>query len=417
MPKNLFQDMVRIKRAKKEVKKLEAKPVSEPRIEKTIKIVERKKPRYKLWFVAFISLIFLFFALSFLFTRAQVAVIPKIKDVVLNENLSASKGSTDSLSFDLVVISGEEQTVLPTNKQEDVTTISEGVAVIYNVFSSSPQTLNIETRLEGSNGKIYKTKSKVVVPGKTSKPGSVEVKIMGSKAGPEYNSIPLDFKIAGFKGTAKYDKFYGRSKGDVSGGFRGKVGVVSKEEKDTATKALRTVLETKLLKKATDQIPSGFILFKNAVFLDLVNQDGPLAVSSDNTLTIKIKGTLYGILFDEKKLTQKIALNKIDKYDGSEVFIPDIRNLIFSFAGNVVPTDFNSLKNTDFNLSGNAKIVWKVDMNKLVLDLLGKKKKEFGQILSQYGNISSASLVLSPMWRMSLPEKIKDIKVIVNYPK
>ena len=47
---------------------------------------------------------------------------------------------------------------------------------------------------------------------KDGKPGSVEVGIYGSSAGPEYNSIPIDFKIFGFKNTPKYAKIYARSK-------------------------------------------------------------------------------------------------------------------------------------------------------------------------------------------------------------
>src|SRR6185436_19331087 len=103
----------------------------------------------------------------------------------------------------------------------------------YNNYSTASQNLDIDTRLEGSNGKIYKTKTKIVIPGmKDGKTGSVEVKVYASVAGPEYNSAPLDFKIFGFKGTPKYSKFYGRSKGALSGGAKGKAPALSAEEED-----------------------------------------------------------------------------------------------------------------------------------------------------------------------------------------
>jgi hypothetical protein len=58
-----------------------------------------------------------------------------------------------------------------------------------------------------------------------------------------------------------------------------------------------------------------------------------------------------------------------------------------------------------------------VDVNKFIADLLGKSKKDFTQTLAQYPNIDSATLKLSPFWKLSLPDQIKNIKVIVNYPQ
>ena len=75
------------------------------------------------------------------------------------------------------------------------------------------------------------------------------------------------------------------------------------------------------------------------------------------------------------------------------------------------------MKSINFNLSGPAKIVWKLDENKFITDLLGKLKKDFNQILSQYPNIDSATLTLSPFWKRSISDQAKKIKVIVNYPK
>ena len=50
-------------------------------------------------------------------------------------------------------------------------------------------------------------------------------------------------------------------------------------------------------------------------------------------------------------------------------------------------------------------------------DLLGKKKADFNDAMSQYSNIDSADLSISPIWALSFPDKSKDINIIVNYPK
>ena len=382
------------------------------------------KPRYSLWFVAILSIAFFLFALSFLLSSAKIVISPKIKAAVLNESLSATKDtSADNNPFDLVVISGEENKKIQGTEEKDVMLKAKGVVVLYNAFSANPQNLSINTQLSGSNGKIYKTDTKITIPGMTKNgtPSSIEVGIIAAEAGVEYNSAPLDFTILGFKGTPKYSKFYGRSKGEIKGGFTGKIGVVSPLEETRVRQELRNILQAKLLKKATDQIPSGFILFKDATFLK-INDDGvDIAPSTGNTVMVNAKGTLYGFLFNEKKLTKKIAENIIEKYDGSEVYIPNIKNLNFSLTPQAGSSDqqssFDNMQNISFNLSGPFVIVWKVDEDKFLNDILGKNKADFNQILSQYQNIDSASLTLSPFWRRSIPENKKDVQIIVNYPK
>lgn len=442
MTKRRIEDMVKPKRQKKEIiiKELKEKKKPIERIERNdrmermereeVHYAERendfvitpvkvkKRSRYMLWFVALVSIVFCFFAVSFLFSKAEITVNPKIKDITLNENLSASKDSnTDALFFNLLKISGEENRAVLVTGEKDVLVKAEGVVRIYNAFNTSPLTLNKDTKLEGSNKKIYKTQSKVIIPGKTKSgtPGSVEVKIYGAEAGSDYNSAPLDFKILSFKGTSKYTKVYGRSKGDIAGGFKGKAPDISEADKTNAINDLKTDLEAKLLKKATNQIPSGFILFKDAVFLSLDDANVPFD-AKDGNLTITLKGTLYGLLFNEKKLTKKIVEKNIEKYDGSDVYISNIKNLIFSLE-NKESVALGDVKDINFNLSGPAKIVYRLDENKFIGDLLGKSKKDFNQVLSQYPNIDSATLVLDPIWRMSIPDKSKNIKIIVNYPK
>lgn len=417
MSKNLLQDMVKVKRArtKTEMTMNTRDFYSDDEIPK----IKPKKTHYALWVVALFSIVFLFFAFSFLFSRATVTINPKIQDITINENLSAKKGGDSStLSFDLVAISGEEIKNIQTNEMKDITEQAKGVAIIYNAFSTTSQILSIDTRLEGSNGKMYKTTTRITVPGMTKdgKPGSVEVGIYASGSGPEYNSVPLDFKIFGFKGTSKYEKIYARSRGAISGGFQGKFPVVSDADKTKAVNELKNILQTKLLAKVAEQIPSGFVLFKDAVFLDTDDSSIDFTSIKDNILSVKLKGTLQGILFNENKLTQKIAEKNIEKYDGSIVYISNIRTLKFTLS-NKDGLLLADTKNIDFNLSGDAEMVWRFDTTQLVGQLLGKNKNDFNQILLQYSNIESADLVVSPIWKNSIPGDSKNIEITVTYPK
>jgi len=407
----LLQDMVKAKNSRKEA----YHKVEYPKTPIT------NRSRRSLWFVAIVSILFFLFSLSFFFANATVTVNPTIRDIELkNKSMTAVKNATaGSLSLDIVSISGEETKTLQATEKKEVSTKATGTVVLYNTFSTSPQSLSIDTRLEGSNGKIYKTSKALVIPGmnKSGKAGSVEATVYAAEAGEGYNSSPLDFKIFGFKGTPKYAKFYARSKTPLTGGFTGSSLAISDTEKAKAQEELKDSLKEKLLQKATEQIPDGFILFKDATFISIQDETFE-PTTSDTDLPITIKGTLYGILLREDELTQKIAEESITNYDESEVYIPNIKDLIFhtSVKEDLV-NNIPFVDNIEFTLSGKAQIVYRLDNEKFTRDLLKKPKDELNQVLSQYPNIASAELSLSPFWLRSLPSKSKDIKVIVNYPK
>ena len=441
MPKQFLEDMVKAKRAregsmreiKPKQKEIPAKEVREfkeyrevdvyDKVEfKTNKTPSKNKSKYFLWFVALASVLFCFFAVSLLFAKAKILVNPKIENVSLNENLSATKDSTGSgLSFDLVAIPGQESETVSATGQKNVSISATGTVVIFNSYSSASQTLNIDTKLEGSNGKVYKTQTKTVVPGmsKDGTPGQVQVGIYATAAGADYNSGPLDFTIIGFKGTPKYSKFTVRSESgtQITGGFIGVEPNVDPADETIALNTLTNTLQTSLLMKATAQIPDGYILFKNAFFLDTNNSDLTSVSNPDGTATLTLTGTLYGVILNENDLTTKIAQDNIQNYDESDVYIPNINNLVFSLVPATTATTISTAQNINFTLTGPAQIVWKLDTDKFMSDVLGQPKKDFTQILSKYPYIDSATLTISPVWKMSIPDQAKNVKVIVNYPQ
>ena len=320
----------------------------------------------------------LLFSLSFLFSKVKITINPKTAEVSLNGDFSASKDAkTSSLSFDLVVISGEQEKTIQGGEMKEVKLASTGRVILYNNFSTSSQNLDIDTRLSGSNGKIYKITTKTTIPGITSdgKPGSVEVGIYAAEPGESYDSGPLDFNIVGFKGTPKYSKFYARSKGAISGGYIGEAPVVSDLEKASASSEIRALLESKLLKKVIDQIPTGFVLYEDAILLDIGDKNIVFTPSENNTVMATLKGTLYGFIFNKEKLTKKIAEDALLEYAGEDIYIPNIKNLEFTFL-NKESVSFTNIKNINFNITGTPYFVYKVDEDKLNSDVLNKEKKE-----------------------------------------
>jgi hypothetical protein len=250
----------------------------------------------------------------------------------------------------------------------------------------------------------------------------------------------------GFKGTAKYSKFIVRSETNtqISGGFVGTAPDVAPADEAIALSNLKNTLQKNLSMKATAQIPDGYILYKDAVFLYTDDSNIASVYNTDGTATLTLSGTLYGVILNIQDLTQKIAADNIQSYDGSDVYIPNIKNLVFALAAqaglspattNISSTTatttststtsppaidtsvLSSAQNINFTLTGPAQIVWKVDTDKFLSDLLGQPKNNFSQILSKYPNIDSATLTIIPVWKMSIPDQSKNVKVIVNYPQ
>src|SRR3989338_4104085 len=142
MQKNLLQDMIRIKSASKRGGQrvlLAPAKVSKFLPGSSFQRDETETPkqprRYKLWLVAVISLVFFIFALSYMFLKVTVTVNPKVRNMALHENLSASKdASSDTLPFELIIISGEESKVVQDTKTKDVIEKAKGTVLIYNNF-------------------------------------------------------------------------------------------------------------------------------------------------------------------------------------------------------------------------------------------------------------------------------------------
>jgi hypothetical protein len=423
MSKNILQDIVKKDTRRTEInqKKIiysDIKNNFSPSVNTTNLKIEKNKSFNSLWVVVLISIVFLFFGISFLFTKAIVIVEPKTKDFALDKAFFAKKGTSDEgLSYDLVVLSGEEKREVAGGEEKDYLEYAKGSVLIYNSFSSNPQSLAANSKLLGSNGKIYKTKTKVLIPGmsKTKLPGKIGVEIVGLEAGEEYNSSPIDFNILGFKDTTKYTKFNVRSVGEITGGLKGKSRQISEVEKEKIKGELKDSLLVKLFNQAKEQTPPNFILFKDANFLNLEDLS-VIPSTTEGNFVLSIKGTFNGILLNREKLTKEIINISQDKDDDKNVYVLNIDNLVFSNTNKDLAV-FDETGSISFSLLGNVKIVWNIDEAKLKSDFIGKNKKDFNQTLSQYLNINSANLVIKPFWENSFPSKDSKIQIIVNYPK
>lgn len=377
---------------------------------------EGHKSKKGIWVVTIAALVGLFIAVSFVFKGATITVTPKSQHISVDDAFTAKSGGSDTdLTFDVVEIKEEISTDINTTETKEVSRKATGKVTLFNK-SSSAQALKIETRLETKDGKIFKTDKAITVPAaKTisgkSTPGQIEVSVTADIAGEEYNIGPSDFVIFGFKGTSKAGLFSGQSKQSMTGGFKGMEANIAEEDRVKIKAQLTEQLKSSLMTKAIAQVPAEFIYYDDGVFF--TPSDSLLVSKVDGKVKATLQGTLLVVLFNEGKFSRYLAKEFVTDYDNSDITLQGIKAMQFSIK-NKDQINPKEAKDISFSLSGEADVVWSVDVDALRDALVGKKKKEFSSVLSTMPAIESAEVSLNPIWMSTFPTDKKDISVKLN---
>jgi hypothetical protein len=381
-----------------------------------------KRSKKVLYFSVGILVIALVFGISALFKSADIKITPKNEIVSVNEAFKAQKDTSTNggLVYQIVTTTKDVEKTVPASEETNVEKKATGRIVIYNNYSSEPQKLIATTRFETPEGLVYRTKTDVVVPGIQTKEGksvagSVEVMVEADKPGPSYNIGLKDFTIAGFKGTPKYTKMYGRSKTEMTGGFSGMQKVVSEETLSAVDKELEDSLKSSLAKDIISQIPENFVLYESSVSYDLesTNQAGSPSSGSNATSSVilKKKGSVSAVIFDKGSLSRVIIAKVLPNVVDDIIKITNLSSLSFEVSPD---SQFDPSTSTllNFNIKGDAKLVWVFDENKLKTELLGISKKNAITVISMYDTIKEAKIETHPFWNQTIPQDPKEVKLV-----
>lgn len=359
----------------------------------------------------------LFVTTSLVFAGATVIVTPRTAPLTVDGTFSAHKNSGfGELSFETMTFSREKSKEVPSAGEEHVESKASGRIVVYNNFSGSAQKLVANTRFETPSGLIFRIKDAAIIPGQkkqgtTVTPGSLEVTVYADAVGEKYNIDLNDFVLPGFKGKTQYSSIYARSKTPMSGGFSGTRKVAKAEDIAAAHASLEESLRQQLMGEAGAEIPEGFVLFPQGSFLSFANTSPPEDTEQKKErVTITVRGTFTGIIFEEKMLAHYLAQQSISDYDGAEVILHAPESLTFALLSKetMVPS---ALTNITFTLKGITTLIWSFDENRLREDLAGKYKKITPGIFSAYPGIKTARVIVRPFWKTQLPEKAADIRL------
>ena len=388
----------------------------------------RKKKRGKSLFIvagAVVVVAVAAYASSSFFARATFIVTPVEIPLSVNTTMVATGTTTPGyMTYKMISASASDSATVPAVSGPSVSVKATGKVTLYNAYSTATQRLIAGTRLGNDTGLVYRLAGSVVVPGYTVSngvklPGSVSADIVADQPGQSYDisgsDAVSDLRVIAWKGTARYDGFYGRLASDIVGGWLGPKETVDPSVLASTTASLESAIASKLVPELGAQVPDGYILYPGA---EMQSYSGPVVSGvATSTATVTESGILYAALFKESDLVNKLSgTSTAASFQPYAYTTPGLDSLSFTITN---PSDFSPAKSNILiaKMTGNMKLVGTVPVDKLKAKLAGLSLGETAAILRSYSpviDVEQSSGELFPAWISSVPSDVGRISVVLK---
>lgn len=416
----------------KEPRKIKYDGITDREIDEELFKPDRSHSKFKIAAASVFFILVLLFVSFSLMNSAVVTITAKSEEVNINTLLDVSlisNSTNEVLGYREIELDKEVSIEVTADKEEFVENSASGTIIVYNNYSSTPQRLIRQTRFESPEGKIYRIRDSIEIPGYTEKagertPGSIEVLVYADEAGDDYNINESSFTIPGFKGQPQFELFSAETNTPISGGFSGVRKIVDDDDLNIAKSELKKDLTESLIDELNNQITEDFIaVYDNDSFIYFdVNQEES---KDSEKVTLKMSGSINAKLFNTNELSQKVAMQEIQNFDtlSDQVLIKNIREVDIEYVNKTKDTEASESdddsKESDneydqIKLSGNARFVWQNNEEEIKLLLLGLNKKEISGVFAGIKGVSSANAKIKPFWSQDFPNKASKIKIEIS---
>lgn len=383
----------------------------------------KKKKGNKAMLVGIGIVCFIILGLTFCFTlsKAEIVIKPRTELMQFQTELNLDKNAafidleSSKIPAQLFQVEREEEKEFSATQEKDVREKAKGIITVYNQYSSAPQTLVKSTRFVSENGKLFRTTQTIVIPGAKVEEGqiissTIDVEVEAAEPGKGYNIEPSSFTIPGFKGTAKYTGFYGKSSGPMTGGAIGKVRVVSADDIHGAKDILAVELKQKAEKELEKRIPVDLKILRDTTLVEVVESSSSVeADQAAEKFTVKVRVAAKILGFDENDAISLINDNLKGKISENKVIVPDTIEIDYTI------TAINLEKGIAKLVCGvKENIARKIDIEEIKQALAGKKEIEVRQYLTSRSEIESAKVIFWPFWVKKIPSNENKIKITID---
>lgn len=381
------------------------------------RIIFSPKKKFIFLIIVFILVFFGGFLSYFQLQKAEIKINPETqplglqKTIIVDLNVKNADLSLQTIPGKLISNEFPLSQEFPSSGKSQKK--AEGVIRVYNAHSSAAQVFLTGTRFVSAGGKLFKTLSKVIIPGGRDvkgklEPGFIDIKAIADQPGKDYNIGPSTFSIPGFAGTPKYTTFYAKSFSPMAGG--GEQPAVTEEDLQSAEKNLTE----KALQESKDAL-------KNQISSDMVFLDETLSreiteASSDakagqelSVFNFRVNVKSQNLLFKRSDLENLIKDSIISQVPADKKLLPESTKINFKRES----IDFQSGKLV-LNVKIEAKIYSEIETDSLKKAILGKSLAEAQILLKNQLQIKDFKINLWPFWVKKVPENIKRIKININ---
>lgn len=351
-------------------------------------------------------------SLPIVFSDTTLQVTPVVTKAAFDNatfTASAKGAEATGLMYDSVVWSNTASKTLEPTDRKVVEEKASGMITVYNNYTTQPQRLIKNTRFETSDGRVYRVRESINIPGKTSAgPGSLDITVYADEAGDRYNvEAGASLTLPGLKTIPDmYTGIYAKTKSALAGGFSGERAVVSDEAKTAAVTELKAELEKQAGEEIKGRLPENAVYFKGGVFTTFAD---PIEKEVEGKVQVDLTANTKVVTFDATQFANTIAVGVVGNPSSGDARISKPEDLTVDVTFDADTED--ALGTAKLVVNGNADFIWLFDEETLKKDLAGKNREALRTILNGYPSIKSAAAIVRPFWRSSFPSNTHDFTI------
>lgn len=350
--------------------------------------------------------------------KAEIKIVAKkavweYHDSILTDKTAAINAKTGTVPNQVFTQKKNAELKFPATSRKQISRKASGTLTVYNSYSSEAQSLVANTRFVTPDGKVFRLEEKLIVPGAKIQsgkivPSSIETKVAADQPGPDYNIGPVSvLTIPGFKGTPKYQGFYGELKSATTGGFVGEAAYPTDSDIATAKKKLLETLKSSALVDLQSQVPKEFKVLEDAVQFAIISQTVKTETDEQGQFSIFGEGQGTVLAFREEDVLG-VLRQKAMEAQGSDF---EIRETELQYG--LVRIDAKAGK-MSFLVDFKAHLRRIVDTAALLDQITGKPELELKSTVFSLPGMESADVSLWPFWVKRVPLNQKRITIEVD---
>jgi len=292
-----------------------------------------------------------------------------------------------------------------------------GKVTISNAYSADPQTLIATTRILSSDGKLFRLKDTVTVPGmQGGQPGAIAAEIVADKVGADYAIPAGTFTIPGLDGTPKQGKFSVVSKTAFAGGGK-QTGVLSSvstadivKAKQVVDKALRDAIEADF----RSQLSAGEQILPAAIEITTVAADSaPLVGTAADTFDYTWQVHARTLAFSETVVRNMLRDRFLSQATDTSKMTLDPSKMTLEYGQPEADMTKQYLR---FSVHARSALQPAVNIEALKQEFLGKSGSDLKAVVAKHPEIASLEVDFGrlPLWQ-SIPSRASQVTVVLKY--